>query len=126
MRREPGADAILPAHAAATSIPASVLRFRLATLLAAQLFDFATFALMVGRHGIAVEMNPLVAQGFLTHGLWILAVAKVAVIVLVGSIIVLLGRDDSPRRINRGIATSIALLAVLGGLVGGISNVLVL
>jgi hypothetical protein len=109
----------------ARTIPAAVLRLRLATLLAAQLFDFATFVVMVGRHGIVAEMNPLVAQGFLAHGLWILALAKAAVIVLVGSIVVLLGRDDTPRRINRGIATSIALLAVLGGLVGGISNVLV-
>ena len=107
------------------TIPSSVLRFRLATLLAAQLFDFATFVVMVGRHGIAAEMNPVVAHGFEAHGLGILLLAKIAVIVLVGSIVVLLGRDDSPRTINRGMATGIALLAVAGGLLGGISNTLV-
>jgi hypothetical protein len=120
-----GGSRQLEGTAATPWIPSSVLRFRLATLLAAQLFDFGTFVLMVGRHGIAAEVNPLVAHGFEAHGLWILALAKMAVIVLVGAIIALLGRDDSPRRVNRGMATAIALLAVGGGLAGGISNVLV-
>ena len=127
MRSDGGAAVVASDEApGAQSIPVPVLRLRLATLLAAQLFDFATFILMVGRHGIVAEMNPVVAHGFEAHGLWVLAVAKASVIVLVGSIVVLLGRDDSPRRIHRGLATSIALLAVAGGLVGGISNVLVL
>jgi hypothetical protein len=102
----------------------AILRFRLAALLAAQLFDFGTFTLMVGRHGIAAEMNPLVAQGFVAFGLPILVVVKLALVVLLGSIVVLLARDGPSRQSVRGLAASITILAVVGGLVGGISNVL--
>lgn len=101
-----------------------ILRFRLATLLAAQLFDFGTFTLMVDRHGIVAEMNPLVAQGFEAFGLPILALSKIALIVLLGSIVILLARDMPSRRPIPGLAASITLLAVIGGLIGGISNVL--
>lgn len=101
-----------------------VLRFRLAALLAAQLFDFGTFTLMVSRHGIAAEMNPLVAQGFDAYGLPILVVVKFALVMLLGSIVVLLARDGPSRQSVRGLAASITILAVAGGLVGGISNVL--
>jgi hypothetical protein len=101
-----------------------ILRFRLAALLAAQLFDFGTFTLMVGRHGIAAEMNPLVAQGFDAYGLPILVGVKFALVILLGSIVVLLGRNGPARRSIPGLAASITILAVIGGLVGGISNVL--
>jgi hypothetical protein len=115
---------------AAAMIPAlvrpsrAILRFRLAALLAAQLFDFGTFTLMVSRHGIAAEMNPLVAQGFDYYGLPILVVVKFALVILLGSIVVLLARDGPSRQSVRGLAASITILAVIGGLVGGISNVL--
>lgn len=103
---------------------AAILRFRIAALLAAQLFDFGTFTLMIGRHGIVAEVNPIVAQGFDAFGMPILALSKVALIVLLGSIIVLLARDMPSRRPIPGLAATITLLAVIGGLVGGISNVL--
>jgi len=102
----------------------AILRFRLAALLAAQLFDFGTFTLMVSRHGIAAEMNPLVAHGFDAYGLPILVVVKFALVILLGSIVVLLARDGPARQSVRGLAASITILAVVGGLVGGISNVL--
>jgi len=102
----------------------AILRFRIAALLAAQLFDFGTFTLMIGRHGIVAEVNPIVAQGFDAFGMPILALSKVALIVLLGSIIVLLARDVPSRRPIPGLAATITLLAVIGGLVGGISNVL--
>lgn len=103
---------------------AAILRFRIAALLAAQLFDFGTFTLMIGRHGIVAEVNPIVAQGFDSFGMPILALSKVALIVLLGSIVVLLARDVPSRRPIPGLAATITLLAVIGGLVGGISNVL--
>ena len=103
----------------------SILRFRLATLLAAQLFDFGTFTIMVARHGIEAETNPLVAHGFMAFGLPILAAGKAAQVVLVGSILVILGRFLAAQPGIRRIATSVALLAVAGGMVGGVSNVLV-
>jgi hypothetical protein len=101
-----------------------ILRFRLATLLAAQLFDFGTFTLMVSRHGIVAELNPLVAQGFVAFGLPILVLVKLALVLLLGSIVVLVGRDGPARRSIPGLAASITVLGVIAGLVGGISNVL--
>jgi hypothetical protein len=109
-----------------TPVPAHprILPFRLASVLAAQLFDFATFTVMVGRHGIITEMNPLVAQGFAGFGMPMLALMKVALVVLLASTIVVLHRDRPVRRSVPGMAALIAILAVVGGLVGGISNVL--
>ena len=76
----------------------AILRFRLAALLAAQLFDFGTFTLMVSKHGIVAELNPIVAQGFATFGLPVLVLAKIALVVLLASIVVLLARDAPTRR----------------------------
>ena len=101
-----------------------ILRFRLATLLAAQLFDFGTFTLMVNRHGIVAEVNPIVAQGFETFGMPVLAISKIALVVLLGSIVIVLARDRASGGPIRGLAAAITMLAVAGGLVGGISNVL--
>lgn len=103
----------------------AVLRFRLAALLAAQLFDFGTFTVMVARHGIESETNPIVAQGFVAFGLPMVALAKGALVVLVGSILVILGRAWAAAPATRRVATSVALVAVASGLLGGISNAIV-
>lgn len=102
----------------------AILRLRLATLVAAQLFDFGTFSLMVGRHGIVAEANPVVAAGFVIFGLPFLAVAKVALVVLVGSVVVLLGRHEGRGKVAiSSLAAVVTVAAVAGGLLGGISNV---
>ena len=80
----------------------AILRFRLAALLAAQLFDFGTFTLMVGRHGIVAEMNPLVAQGFDVYGMPILVVVKFALVILLGSIVVLVARNGTGPSLDSG------------------------
>jgi hypothetical protein len=103
----------------------AVLRFRLAALLAAQLFDFGTFTVMIARHGIEAETNPIIAQGFMAFGWPLVAVAKGALVVLVGSILVILGRAWAAAPATRKVATSVALVAVASGLVGGISNAIV-
>ena len=103
--------------------PAPVLRLRLAALFAAQLFDYGTFTIMVERHGIKAELNPIVANGFLAFGLPIIALAKLALVILVGSVIVLLGHNRSASFATTRIATFVTIVAVIGGLVGGISNV---
>lgn len=101
----------------------AVLRFRLATLFAAQLFDFGTFSVMVGRHGILAELNPVVAGGFVLFGMPFLALAKIILVVLVGSIVVLLGRQERRGRfLISSLAAAVTVLAVAGGLLGGISN----
>lgn len=105
-------------------LPAPILRLRLAALLAAQLFDYGTFTLMVERHGIRAELNPIVAHGFATFGLPIVALAKLALVVLIGSIIVVLAQDRSASRMTTRVAAFVTIVAVVGGLFGGISNVL--
>jgi hypothetical protein len=101
---------------------APILRFRIAALLAAQLFDFGTFLLMIERHGIRAEANPIVAQGFIAFGLPIVAVAKISLVVLVGSILVLLGQETMARPVSGRLAAIVVVAAVAAGLLGGISN----
>ena len=103
---------------------APVLPLRLASLVAAQMFDYGTFTVMVGRHGISPEANPLVAIAFAAFGMPVLALAKAALVVLVASIIVILSRDRPLRRRAPDLAGLVAVLAVVGGLIGGVSNVL--
>ncbi len=100
----------------------SILRLHLASLFAAQLFDYGTFTLMVDRHGIAAELNPLVAQGFVVFGLPFLALAKGALVMLVASIVVVIARRANAQRSLPVLATAVTIIAVLAGLVGGISN----
>ena len=99
----------------------AVLRFRLAALFAAQFFDLGTFTLMVDRHGVAAEANPLIAQGFADWGIVLVVVAKLALVVLVGSIVVLLAEQPT-RRSSLGIAAVITVAAVVAGFTGGVSN----
>jgi hypothetical protein len=70
------------------------------------------------------ELNPIVAQGFATFGLPVLVLAKIALVVLLASIVVLLARDVPTRRSVQGLAALITVIAVTAGLLGGISNVL--
>jgi hypothetical protein len=104
-------------------LPAPVLRLRIAALVAAQLFDYGTFTLMVGRHGIGAELNPIVANGFAAFGLPIVALAKLALVVLIGSIIVILAHDRRSSHGTMRIATFVTMIAVAAGLIGGISNI---
>jgi hypothetical protein len=100
-----------------------VVPARVAAVVAAQLFDFATFIIMVGRHGVVRELNPLVAHGFAGFGVPMVAVMKIALVLLLASIIVVLERPREGRPFP-AMAAGIAVLAVLAGLVGGISNTL--
>ena len=95
---------------------------RIAAILAAQLFDLATFIIMVGRHGIATEVNPLVANGFAGFGFPMVVAMKLTLVLLLGSIVVVLDLSRPAGRSVPWMAPAIAVLAVLAGLVGGISN----
>jgi hypothetical protein len=114
-----------PPASTVSATPLSIIRFRLATILAAQLFDFATFTIMVGRYGIGGEANPIVANGFAAFGLPIVVVAKIALIVLCGSLQIVLLRGIGMGRTSWRLATLVALLAVGAGLAGGVSNLVV-
>jgi hypothetical protein len=98
-----------------------VLRFRLAALFAAQFFDLGTFKLMVERHGLRAEANPIVAQGFADWGMPLVVVTKIALVLLVGSIVVLL-TERQTRRTSLGLAAFVAVVAVVAGFAGGVSN----
>ena len=100
----------------------AIVRFRLAALFAAQFFDLGTFSVMVGRHGIAAELNPIVAQGFLGWGMLIVVAAKLALVVLVGSIVFLLATRPA-KPLSLRLAAVVTILAVAAGLTGGMSNV---
>lgn len=87
-----------------------------AGLVAAHLFDFASFVVMIGRHGLGAELNPIVvalAEGF---GLPGLTLAKVASVAFLGTVVVVL----APR--HRRMATVILSVGIGAGLLGGISN----
>ena len=115
LRRQPRPEQTLPQDD-------PILHFRLAAIVAAQLFDFVTFTLMVERHGINAELNPLVAASFHAGGLPILFAIKLALVLLVGSTIAILGRRGSPVELQSKLASIITVLAVLGGVFGGFSN----
>ena len=61
---------------------------RLSTLILAQLLDLVTFDVMVHRVGPEAEANPFVSDLFLAAGMPAVAVAKIALILLVGSLVV--------------------------------------
>ena len=95
---------------------------RLATLILAQWLDLATFSVMVHRVGPAAEANPFVAGLFLSHGLPAVAIAKVALIVLVGALAVAaVGHGN--RRVWSLVGGVPLALAIAAGLIGGITNV---
>lgn len=86
-------------------------------LVAAQLFDLASFIIMTARHGLAAELNPIVvalAQGV---GLPGITLVKLALVVLVVGVVVII----APKR--RRLATAVLMLGITAGLLGGVSNI---
>jgi hypothetical protein len=88
------------------------------TMSAAQLFDLATFVAMTQRLGPHAEANPLVGTLFAAYGYPMVAIVKVvllAVLSAVGAILV-----DRSARPN--LAAAVVAMAIVVGLVGGLSN----
>lgn len=100
---------------------ANVGFLRLATLFLAQAFDLATFSVMVARHGVAAEANPIVNDLFLAYGMPAVVAAKVALVVLVGALSVSAWAQG-----RRGVWSVVGglplALAITAGLIGGITN----
>ena len=84
---------------------------------AAHLFDYVSFMLMVWRHGIVAEANPLVARVAGEFGIPGVTMAKVYVVVVTLATMVVL-RPKHPR-----IAGIVLVLSVAGGLLGGFTNI---
>ena len=90
------------------------------TMTAAQLLDLASFMRMMQTVGLGAEANPLVATMFELHGFPMVAVAKIALLVLVSAIVVI-ARAGRPR-----LSAGIVALGIMVGLLGGLSNVVAL
>jgi hypothetical protein len=88
------------------------------TVLAlAQFFDYATFLLLIGRHGLAAEANPIVVRIAQSTGIPGLTLAKVLTVVFAASLMILI----APRR--RWLGYGLLAFGVAAGLVGGVSNI---
>lgn len=85
-------------------------------LIAAHLFDLVSFVVMTERHGMAAEANPIVVMLEEQIGLAGLTVAKIASVLIGGSIFVMLARN------RRRLAIGVVLFGVCAGMVGGLSN----
>ena len=93
----------------------------LATLALAQAFDFGTFNVMVARHGLGAEANPIVRGVYESLGTSGVAAVKVALVLLIANLFI-----ASWGRGRMGIlAVSGGLpiaLAIAAGIIGGITN----
>ncbi len=86
-------------------------------LIIAHLADYTTFLVMVARHGLGAEMNPLVATLASDYGLALLTVAKFATVLLVATVFLVVGRTR-PR-----LAAAVLVFGVLVGGLGALSNI---
>jgi hypothetical protein len=88
------------------------------TMSAAQLFDLATFVSMTQRLGPHAEANPLVGMLFASYGYPLVAIVKVVLLAVVSAVgAILIDRPARPR-----LAAAVVAIAIVIGLVGGLSN----
>jgi len=92
----------------------------LGVLALAHLFDYASFLVMVNRHGLAAEANPIVVILAEAAGLPGLTIAKVVTVTFAAGLMILI----APHR--RRVALGLLVFGISAGLVGGVSNVLTL
>jgi hypothetical protein len=86
-------------------------------LIIAHIADYTTFVVMVARHGLGSEANPLVAAIAEDWGLALLTVAKFATVLLVAAVFLIVGRDR-PR-----VAGVVLAFGVFIGALGTFSNI---
>ena len=104
---------------------ASVTFLRLATLALAQSLDLATFMIMVERHGVEAEANPVVTDLFMTHGMWAVVFIKFALIVCIGALSLASLKHDRAGvwKVVGGLPLAFAIAA---GILGAITNTAVI
>ena len=89
----------------------------LVVLVLAHLFDYTSFLVMINRHGLSAEANPIVVQIAEGMGLPGLTLAKFGTVAFAALLMVLI----APRR--RKLAMALLMFGVAAGLVGGFSNI---
>jgi hypothetical protein len=87
-------------------------------LILAHLADYATFVVMVARHGLGAELNPLVVLILEDWGLALLTITKLLTVLLVASVFLVIGRER-PR-----LAGSVLAFGVFVGAFGAFSNLI--
>ena len=95
----------------------------LVTMAVAQFFDFGTFVFMVELHGASSEANPLVGGLLENLGIPAAAVAKVALVVLVGCVALLLAQW-AHSALHRRLTGVVIGVAIVAGIFGGGTNAL--
>jgi hypothetical protein len=85
-------------------------------LIMAHVADYMTFLVMVARHGIDAEANPIVSTLAQEHGILMLTLAKTAAVLLVASTFLVVGRTR-PR-----MAATVLGVGVLVGGFGALTN----
>jgi hypothetical protein len=92
--------------------------FAIFILVIAHFFDWASFLVMVGRHGLGAEGNPLVVHVATQWGLPGLTITKIAAVALSAAVFAVL----LPK--NRKLAMLVLAFGVFAGAFGTISNVI--
>jgi hypothetical protein len=107
---------------AAHAVVMPVLVMGVLTMSAAQLLDLTTFMAMVDRLGPAAELNPIVKVLFSEYGYPMVAIAKVVLLAAVSGIVAILASAPARPRL----AGAVIAVAILVGVVGGLSNAVAL
>ena len=89
----------------------------LGVLALAHLFDWASFLVMITRHGLGAEANPIVVTLLEETGVPGVTLAKLATVVFAAGLTVVI----APKR--RRMAMVLLTFGVVAGMVGGISNI---
>jgi len=89
----------------------------LAVLALAHFLDWASFLVMIARHGLGAEANPIVVTLIEQTGVTGVTLAKVATVAFAGLAAVVI----APRR--RRMAMGLLAFGVAAGVVGALSNI---
>ena len=88
----------------------------LGVLVLAHLFDWASFLVMIARHGLSAEANPIVVSLVEETGVPGVTLAKLATVAFAALLAIII----APQR--RRVAMVLLTFGVVAGLVGGLTN----
>ncbi len=92
--------------------------FGIGLLIVAHAADYATFLVMVARHGITSELNPIVSRIAADYGLALLTIAKTAAVLIVATAFLIIIRTR-PK-----VGTSVLAIGIFIGGLGAYSNII--